>query len=425
MRFYAWTLDYEAVLRHAQALQKATSLRALMEVARAAVEECSRFRHTWLAVFDPEDDDIVRVIGVSDAELGELILEHCPVIPAAGDLMIAEIRAQKRPVIVLDASIDQRTNKDIVLAMGNRTIVNVPVSLGSELIGMLGVGTFSDEGIIEPDAEELEALLVFATQLAAAFQRVTLQTVAQRVEGERHRLARLLDALQRTELMGVLASSVAHDLNNLLTVILISLSRVDGKRPEVDRRMIADSREAADRCREVVQRLLALGSSNERSKSPVDISRRVRDMVAMLRPTIPPNIEIRETITDVPTIAGDSVLLDQAVANLVLNARDAVGDIGEISIAVGMRDLDATFVKANTWAAVGTYVRVAISDSGPGVPTELKERIFDPLFTTKLAGTGLGLALVAQVADQHAGMIHCDSPPGRGATFELFLPAEG
>ena len=117
------------------------------------------------------------------------------------------------------------------------------------------------------------------------------------------------------------------------------------------------------------------------------------------------------------------MLLDQAVANLVLNARDAVGEAGLISIAVDFRDLDADFVTAHAWATVGTYVRVQVRDDGPGVPALLQDRIFDPLFTTKPEGTGLGLALVSRVASQHDGNIRCESTPGQGAIFELLLPA--
>jgi signal transduction histidine kinase len=117
------------------------------------------------------------------------------------------------------------------------------------------------------------------------------------------------------------------------------------------------------------------------------------------------------------------VQVDQVLANLVLNARDAVGPAGLIRIGVDEQVLSAEFAGAHPWARPGRFGHVSVSDDGCGIPPEHLERIFDPLFSTKSRGTGLGLAVVSRVVQQHAGLIHCDSTPGCGTTFDLYLPA--
>lgn len=114
--------------------------------------------------------------------------------------------------------------------------------------------------------------------------------------------------------------------------------------------------------------------------------------------------------------------LEQAVANLVINARDAVGRQGRIELQVDERLLDDVAARSVSGGRPGRFARLRVSDDGPGIPLELQRRVFDPLFTTKPMGTGLGLAVVSRVVEQHRGFVSVQSEPGRGATFELYLP---
>lgn len=417
-------LDIEAVLRHATALQRANTLRALVMVTHEAVVTGTRYRHLWLALIRPEDPENIAVVQVA-GEVEELILERCPTVPIAGDAMVAEILANRAPAVVVDGQTDPRTNKAIVAALGNRTIVNVPMLLGAELLGMLGVGTFGDEGPMAPTPDELEYLVVVATQLASAYARWRL-IEAQRAEDlRRAALERQLERLQRVEMMGILTAGVAHDLNNYLMVIRVAL---DGLRSG-DPSTVAVDLDAAEGATEwsiaVVQQLLALGRAPRGTPTAFELSDRLREALQVLRPAIPASIEVVERLDQPARVVADPVQVEQALANLVLNARDAIPSVGRIEVEVDTVTLGPDDTRAYPAARPGDFARMSIRDSGVGIAADRMDRIFEPLYTTKARGTGLGLAVVARVAEQHHGFVACESTVGRGSTFRLLLPLAG
>ena len=214
------------MLRHASVLQRATTLRELIDLTLEAVRSVTRYRTAWLAVQEPEDPGFLRVVQV-DGPLSDLVLETCPRITVAGDAMLEAVLEGGSPVVVLDAPSDPRTNKAIVAALGNRTIINVPLAAGTVVVGTLGVGTFGGEGVLAPTAHELESLVILGTQLAGAIVRLRLLERQRQDAANRVALERQLESLQRVELMGVLAAGVAHDLNTYLTVVLANLDGLD------------------------------------------------------------------------------------------------------------------------------------------------------------------------------------------------------
>lgn len=406
-----------AVFRYARELQHARSFGEVGRVAFDAIRSLTRYQTSWLAIFDPRDPSLMRILQVAGNK-AELVLEECPTVPVAGDLMVAELLSAQQVVVVLDARTDPRTNKEIVARLGNRTIINVPMMVGSQVLGSLGLGTFGDEGSLAPTSEELDAMLIFSVQLAAAFERVLASERHRRVEEERQVLERRLEALQRVELMGVLASGVAHDLNNLLAVVNSNLGVLaEGPDPEA----AADARAAVHRAAAVCSQLLALGRSRPTRREPIDLNARLAATLRLVRAAIPIGVQVSHAPGPHPPVFGDPVQLDQAFANLLINARDAVGASGTIEILTDDVTFDATVQQRALWARPGRFARISVLDSGAGVPAALLERIFDPLFTTKQNGTGLGLAVVASVILQHQGLVHCESSPGR-TRFELYLP---
>lgn len=393
-----------------------------MAVTERAVRSLSRYQHSWLALFEGDDLGQVRILGASK-EIESTVLEQVPTFPAAGDAMLDEIRTAGRVVVVLDAPLDPRTNKAIVAKVHNRTIINVPMRLGERVLGALGIGTFGDEGVLAPTELELDALLIFAMQLAAAVDRVRGEAERQRVERERHRLQRQLEVLQRVELMAVLASGVAHDLNNFLSVILGNLQSLDPEALDADRDALRDALEAAVRSKDVVRQLLLLGKTQAPRREDVDLQARLAATVQLVRAATPRGVVVEQEAGPHLHVPGDPVQLDQAFANLLINARDAVGDFGVITVGLDDVRLDEHFVATSGWARPGHFARVRVRDTGPGIPPELMERIYDPLFTTKPQGTGLGLAVVTRVVQQHRGLLHCRTAVGQGTTFEVYLPA--
>lgn len=411
----------EQILEHSRELQQARSLADLMRTTGVAVRAITRYRTAWISWFDPDRSDQIRVLAVSGAV--ESIWETSPIIPRGADPMLEEIAAGGRVVIVEDARIDPRTNKEMVARFGNRTIVNVPVVLGGSVRGALGTGSFGDEGVVVPTPGELEALAVFASQLAPAFDRVHALAAQAKAELAQRELQSHLESLQRVELMGVLAAGVAHDLNNLLGVAFSSLAFIDAGKLGADADALADATTALERMRDISQQLLLLGRQRSGQQLRLDLNDKVASTLALVRPSIPRSVSLVHSHQATPFVEGDPVQLEQAVANLVINARDAVGRQGRIELQVDERLLDDVAARSVSGGRPGRFARLRVSDDGPGIPLELQRRVFDPLFTTKPMGTGLGLAVVSRVVEQHRGFVSVQSEPGRGATFELYLPA--
>ncbi|MBI5067857.1 MAG: GAF domain-containing protein [Deltaproteobacteria bacterium] len=412
--------DLRAALEFAGALQRVLSLKELVEEAWRASRSHTRYPHAWLCLFE-EGNTCARVVQAA-GEHGDFVLANCPLIPVAGDPMVQAIVEGRMPVVVVDAATDPRTNKEIVARLGNRSIVNVPMVLGPTLLGAFGVGTFGDEPAFAPTDDELQFLTVLGVQLASAYSRLQLLEERRRDAAARDHLERHLESLQRVEIMGVLASGVAHDLANYLTIIQsnVGLLRPDGGEAAV----LADVDFAVGKAREVVQQLLALGRAHGARREPLDLNERVASTLHLVRSALPRKVRVTHDAHAVPRVNGDPVQVDQVLANLLLNARDAIGPAGTIRVGVDEQLLGAAFVEPHPWARPGRYGHVSVADDGCGIPPEIMGRIFDPLFSTKSRGTGLGLAVVSRVVRQHEGIVRCASTPGAGTTFDVYLPAQ-
>ncbi len=410
-------MNQAAVHRHAKELQQARTFAEVGQIAYQAVRSLTRYHHSWLAIIEPENPDFARILQVSGAK-AELIYEDAPLIPIAGDPMMEEVLRGDAVVVVLDARVDPRTNKEIVHRLQNRTLINVPMRVGTQVLGALGLGSFGPEGVLAPTQEELDGLVIFSVQLAAAFDRVHALARHLQVEQERMALAMRLQAVQRVELMGVLSAGVAHDLNNLLSVVQLSVDALEeGPNPDA----IGEARAALRQSAQICKQLLALGRAQAPRREPIDLNARLDATLRLVRPAIPRGVILNQLVGRHPPIIGDPVQLDQALANLIINARDAVGEQGTIEVGADGVTFDSTGKRHPVWARPGEFARISVLDSGSGVPPHVLERIFDPLFTTKQHGTGLGLAVVASVAQQHGGLVRCESSPGC-TRFELYLP---
>lgn len=417
------TIDFNAALQHAGSLQRVLSLHELVAAAAAGVRAKTRYQHAWLVLLE-EDATRARLLEFSgpSSSLVDLAFATCPVFPVVGDEMMMTIVSGRAPVIVEDARTDPRTNKAIVARLHNRTIVNIPIMLGPEVLGSLGVGTYGDEGVLVPTTAEVEWLTVMGMQLGAAYTRLRLLEQQRESDVARGRLERHLETLQRIEVRGVLASGVAHDLNNFLSVIQANVELLaEGAEPAGE--LLQDVGLATAKAREVVQQLLALGRSQAPRRERVDLNAHLASTVHLVRSSLPRGVQVQQSPGSSPPVRGDPVQVDQVLANLLINARDAVGVQGQIEVGVDERVISQAFVADHPWAREGRFGHIWVRDDGCGIASENLARIFDPLFTTKSRGTGLGLAVVARVVASHEGLIHCDSVPGRGTTFDVYLPA--
>ncbi|MFU8819005.1 MAG: response regulator [Desulfurivibrio sp.] len=248
----------------------------------------------------------------------------------------------------------------------------------------------------------------------------------QRLQNEKKLQARLSQA-QKMEAIGTLAGGVAHDFNNLLTVIKgyaeIALLRVKEDQPGHEE--LQGILEAARRSAELTRQLLAFARKQTVIPQRLDLNQTVGGMLTMLRRLIGEGIDLRWLpAANLWPVRIDPGQVDQILANLCVNARDAVGGEGRISIETTNILLDREYCAGHADAKPGEYVLLTVSDNGVGMSRETQEHIFEPFFTTKAVGqgTGLGLATVYGIIKQNEGFINFYSEPGQGTTFRIYLP---
>jgi PAS domain S-box-containing protein len=228
---------------------------------------------------------------------------------------------------------------------------------------------------------------------------------------------------QKLESLGVLAGGIAHDFNNLLTGVLGNLSlgaELAGEHVEL-RRCLADAERASLRARELTTQLLTFSRGGQPVKRPISLATVLEESTrfgvrgSAVRCDLHVSSELR-------TVSADPGQLAQVVDNLVINAVQAMPTGGAILVRADNVDLAADEVAG---LPPGPYVRVDVADSGPGIPEALWSRIFDPYFTTKKTGSGLGLAVAYSIVRNHGGALQLEPRRGEGATFVIHLPAVG
>ncbi|MGF1540713.1 MAG: PAS domain-containing protein [Pleurocapsa sp.] len=234
---------------------------------------------------------------------------------------------------------------------------------------------------------------------------------------------------QRLESLGALAGGIAHDLNNILTPIMMSVQLLPLTLPDVDERsqeliQMLDSN--VNRGSALVRQILSFARGIEGDRGTIQIRHLIADIKQMIQETFPKSITIQSDISrDLWAVYGDATQIHQVLLNLAVNARDAMPNGGDLDISAKNTTVDPEYVRQNSQIKVGSYVEITVSDTGVGIPPDLMERIFEPFFTTKEVerGTGLGLATVFGIVKSHGGVIKVKSDLGRGTQFTILLPA--
>ena len=244
---------------------------------------------------------------------------------------------------------------------------------------------------------------------------------------EKRRLEQQFLRSQRMENIGALAGGIAHDLNNVLAPIMMSidllrLTNRDERTVGVLNTIETSARRGAD----MVHQILSFARGVDSKRDQLDPRTVIADIQNLVRETFPKNIEFHCNISgDVPLIIADCTQVHQVLLNLCVNARDAMPDGGLLSISAENLAVDEAYAAMHGEAKPGMYFAIAVSDTGTGMPPEVIEKIFDPFFTTKEIGkgTGLGLSTVHGIVKGHGGFLCVESKPGNGTTFTICLPA--
>lgn len=232
---------------------------------------------------------------------------------------------------------------------------------------------------------------------------------------------------QRMESIGILAGGIAHDLNNVLSPILmvaqlLRMQDSDPKTAELLDTLETSARHGAD----LIKQILAFARGVEGEHMQVQVGHLIREIQKLLKDTLPRSILVE---TDVPkdlwTIKGVPTHLNQVLMNLCVNARDAMPNGGKLTITGANVVVDEAYLQSHPDAPRGACVVLTVSDTGTGIPAEVMKKIFDPFFTTKEPGkgTGLGLSTVSSIVKNHGGVIHVESEMGRGTCFKICIPA--
>jgi two-component system cell cycle sensor histidine kinase/response regulator CckA len=234
---------------------------------------------------------------------------------------------------------------------------------------------------------------------------------------------------QKLESVGQLAGGVAHDYNNMLSVIQgyaeLALDKIDLSDPVHDD--LQQILKAANRAAEVTRQLLAFARKQTIAPSLIDLNDTVEGILKMLRRLIGENIDLTWLPgASLRPIMMDPSQLDQILANLCVNARDAIADVGKIVIETDKATFDKAYCNDNKGFSPGDFVLLTVSDSGCGMDKEIQDHLFEPFFTTKGVGrgTGLGLSTVYGIVKQNEGFILVYSEPGKGASFKIYLPSQ-
>ena len=244
---------------------------------------------------------------------------------------------------------------------------------------------------------------------------------------ERKKLEQQSLRAQRMESIGTLAGGIAHDLNNILAPIIMSIDLLKSmsERPEVSS-ILETIDSSAKRGAKIVRQVLSFARGMENERIELQPNHLVTELENIIKDTFPKNIRLQFSVPkDTWTILGDPTHIRQILLNLCVNARDAMPHGGSLTVGIENCVLDEQSGAMGLHAKAGRYVLISVTDSGVGIPPNNLERIFEPFFTTKVLtqGTGLGLATVITILRSHDGIIKVYSEPGRGSTFKVYLPA--
>jgi two-component system, cell cycle sensor histidine kinase and response regulator CckA len=279
---------------------------------------------------------------------------------------------------------------------------------------------------IAMDAEEDRLLVELAGDLAYSLHNMEIKKAGQMAEEERKNLQNQLIQAQKMESVGRLAGGVAHDYNNMLSVI-VGYSEMALEKLDPTDQLYEDLQEihtAAVRSTEITRQLLAFARKQTISPVVLDLNVAVEGMLKMLRRLIGEDIDLAWLPeTGLWPVKMDPSQIDQLLANLCVNARDAIDEVGKITIETDTATFDDAYCADHPGFVPGEYVLLAVSDDGCGMDHDTIDKIFEPFFTTKDVGqgTGLGLATVYGIVKQNNGFINVYSEPGKGTTFKIYL----
>jgi PAS domain S-box-containing protein len=356
--------------------------------------------------------------------MGEAVL----VLDVDGEIVLANRAAESLLGYLPGMTLDQLGTIIAVYHADGTT----PVALGETPTARALRGEQLDQEdvfIRQPGRHDLIHLVISSCALRDASGAFNGAAVIYRDVTATREVERKLHQSQKLDAIGKLTGGVAHDVNNMLTVITGTTEILAAELEDrADLREVATLiNQAADRCADLIKHLLAFARKQPLQPRNVDVKVTIQEMGKLLKPTLGEQIEIRLLLTDrISTVHIDPSQLANALLNLAINARDAMPRGGKLMLEAADVVLDDAYAHVNPDVRPGAYAMIAVSDTGGGMPPEVRDRIFEPFFTTKGVGkgTGLGLSMVYGFVKQSGGHIKVYSEVGLGTTIKLYLPID-
>ena len=413
--------------------------RALARRRRAAFEHVIAQNSTRLINCLPAETDarltqvlseLCRAIGV---ERGYVVLDEKPARvhawstdgkayppdwPHQALAVSSQLRTAVSEIVTVPdvAALPPSPAKDMLAAAGVRGWASVPLIREDRVRGIMGFDAF------QPAWDRVFPLPVVrlaGDAVANAIEREFL-------ERDRAKLSGRLERARRMQMIGSLASGIAHNFNNIISAILgysemLEPQLTPGTKPA---RHVDEIRRAAERGRDLIDNILTFGRRRDARVQPVQVRALFDEAASLLRASLPSGIEL--IIEEVPphvAVSGEPAQLQQVIVNLCTNAAQAQRGSGCIRVTAQQKEITAALMLSHGELTPGRYVCLAVTDAGDGFDESVARRLFEPFFTTRMAGTGLGLATAREVVRDHDGAMNVESKPGHGSRFEAWLPA--
>ena len=374
-----------------------------------------------------------------DEKTGELVFS-VPTGPKAGELIDTRIPPGKgiagwvaknqQPVLAANAREDPRFYPEIdkISGLETKSLLCVPLKAKTRLIGVLEAVNKSDGSAFTKD--DALFLSIFAHQAAVAIENARLYGELKDQMAEARQMQTKLASSEKFQALGQMASGVAHDFNNILSGIMgyaeMALYDIPGNSRA--RKSIDQVLKASNRAEDLVKQILAFSrqSESDQERRPLQVHHIVQEALKLTRASLPTTIDIHQDIsTHGTTVLADPTQIHQILMNLCTNAHHAMREKGGVlEVSLAPVELDGTEVGDYPDLKPGSYLKLSISDTGDGMDARTMQRIFDPYFTTKEKGVGIGMGLsvVHGIVKRHNGAIKVFSKPGEGSSFQVLLP---
>jgi len=397
----------------------------ILELILQGVAKGVGFDRARLYLLDEEKKQLVCkvAVGVERDKMQNLSLSY-----DREDNMVSRAIWERRPFIVEDASKDPRVNRELISFLNVKSFAAVPLLSRNKVLGGIAADNLISQAVITE--KKLQSLMIFANQAALALENALmyeelkdfssqLEERVKKATADLEETQRQLFHSEKLAALGKLSAGIAHEIRNPLTSIKILIhSLVDEMATESSREKdLAIIEAEIERVNKIIRQFLDFARPRPPSLEPMDVRRVLEETLALIVYEMEAqgvSLE-RHYEAEIPPVPMDPEQMKQVFLNLLLNAIQAMDHGGKLMVSTALKHY-----RYGTWS--GLFVEVSIRDSGKGIPENIKGKIFEPFFSTKEEGIGLGLPIARRIVEEHGGQIRMESSLGKGATFYVTIP---